>query len=374
MKRLQLASTDGALELNDAVAKFNAYAGTVTAQMLDQAQHDFAVSELTTAAALAAALALFAFIYAGILRAVLEPLNEAGDHFEAIASGDLTAKIVHNGTNEMHTLFEGLRKMQASLSEIVSTVRSGAVEINVGVAEIVTGNNNLSARTEQQAASLEETAASMEQLTATVKQNSESAAQASSLASSASEVAFKGSAVVGRVVETMVAISTESSKIGDITGIIEGIAFQTNILALNAAVEAARAGEQGRGFAVVASEVRNLAQRSSSAAKEIKELISTSARKIENGAELASEAGKTMSEVTNAVARVNDIIGEIAAASGEQRQGIEQVNTAITQMDEATQHNAALVEEATAASQAVEEQGRRLTQAISSFNLGVCLS
>ncbi|SAL85709.1 methyl-accepting chemotaxis sensory transducer [Caballeronia terrestris] len=211
----------------------------------------------------------------------------------------------------------------------------------------------------------------MEELTATVKQNAESAQQASALSASASDVAQKGNDVVSQVVETMGDISQNSTKIADITGIIEGIAFQTNILALNAAVEAARAGEQGRGFAVVASEVRSLAQRSSSAAKEIKDLINTSVQKVQDGSVLASEAGKTMAEVTQAVARVTDIMGEIAAASGEQSRGIEQVNLAITQMDEVTQQNAALVEEAAAASQSLEDQGRHLTEAVSFFRLEV---
>jgi methyl-accepting chemotaxis protein-1 (serine sensor receptor) len=227
---------------------------------------------------------------------------------------------------------------------------------------------DLSQRTEQQAASLQETASSMEQLTSTVKQNADNAQQGSMLAANASSVAQKGSTVVGRMVDTMHDISESSTKIADLTGIIEGIAFQTNILALNAAVEAARAGEQGRGFAVVASEVRSLAQRSSSAAKEIKDLIATSVDKIRDGSALAGEAGKTMSEVTLAVTRVTDIISEIAAASSEQSRGIEQVNLAITQMDNVTQQNAALVEEA-AASRSMEDQGQQLNEAVGFFQV-----
>jgi methyl-accepting chemotaxis protein len=292
-----------------------------------------------------------------------------GEVTQRVASGDLSpvqgAEFAPKGS-----VLALMGSMQISLVKLISEVRSAADSIATGSSEIASGNIDLSSRTEQQASSLQETASSMEQLTSTVKQNAESAAQASSLASNASEVAAKGNGVVGQVVNTMADISENSTKIAEITGIIEGIAFQTNILALNAAVEAARAGEQGRGFAVVASEVRSLAQRSSSAAKEIKDLIATSVQKVHAGSGLASEAGRTMSEVTNAVARVNDIVAEIAAASGEQSRGIEQVNTAITQMDEVTQQNAALVEEATAASQSLEDQGQRLTTAVSSFRLG----
>ena len=260
--------------------------------------------------------------------------------------------------------------MQASLVRLIGQVRTAADGIATGSSQIASGNQDLSSRTEQQAASLQETASSMEQLTATVRQNAESAQHASALAGGASDVARKGSAVVSQVVETMTDISHSSWKIAEITGIIEGIAFQTNILALNAAVEAARAGAQGRGFAVVASEVRSLAQRSSSAAKEIKALIGASVQKIQDGSRFADDAGHTMTEVTNAVARVTDIMGEIAAASTEQSRGIEQVNIAITQMDEVTQQNAALVEEAAAASKSLEDQGHRLTEAVAFFRVG----
>lgn len=255
------------------------------------------------------------------------------------------------------------------MTDIVQRVQTASDAIATGASEIASGNENLSSRTEEQAASLEETASSMEELTTTVKQNAENAKQASTLANNASEVVRKGSGAVDNVVSTMTDISDSSSKIADITGIIEGIAFQTNILALNAAVEAARAGEQGRGFAVVASEVRSLAQRSSSAAKEIKELITTSVQKIQDGSSLAGNAGKTMSEVTHAIARVTDIMGEIASASVEQSRGIEQVNLAIAQMDEVTQQNAALVEEAAAASKSLEEQGITLTEAAAFFKV-----
>jgi methyl-accepting chemotaxis protein-1 (serine sensor receptor) len=288
---------------------------------------------------------------------------------QRVAAGDLSPVQQANDAPEGSVL-ASMSDMQKSLVQLIGQVRTAADSIATGSAEIASGNLDLSARTEQQAASLQETAASMEELTSTVKQNAENAQQASALSSNASEVANKGNAVVSQVVTTMGEISANSTQIANITGIIEGIAFQTNILALNAAVEAARAGEQGRGFAVVASEVRSLAQRSSSAAKEIKELIGASVQKVQDGSALADEAGRTMSSVTQAVARVTDIMGEIAAASIEQSRGIEQVNQAVTQMDEVTQQNAALVEEAAAASKSLEEQGRKLNEAVSVFRIG----
>lgn len=285
-----------------------------------------------------------------------------------IADGELGVAI-HTKDGDQSSLLFAIRTMRDGLVTIVGRVRTSASNIATGATQIASGNVDLSSRTEEQASSLEETASSMEELTATVKQNADNAQQASTLAASASDVAKKGSVVVGQVVETMADISTSSSRIAEITGLIEGIAFQTNILALNAAVEAARAGEQGRGFAVVASEVRALAQRSSSAAKEIKDLITTSVQMIQDGSALAGEAGKTMADVTRAVVRLSDIVHEIAAASGEQSRGIEQVNQAITQMDDMTQHNAALVEEATAASKSLEEQGVLLNKAVAFFRL-----
>jgi methyl-accepting chemotaxis protein len=287
-----------------------------------------------------------------------------------VARGDLS-RVPGAHQPPAGSVLASMGKMQGSLVTLISQVRIAAESIASGSGQIAAGNVDLSARTEEQAAALEETAASMEQLTSAVKQNSESAQQASGLASAASNVAQKGNSVVSQVVATMEDISQSSTKIADITGLIEGIAFQTNILALNAAVEAARAGEQGRGFAVVASEVRSLAQRSSSAAKEIKDLIATSEQKVRDGSALAEDAGKTMAEVTQAVARVTDIMQEIAAASGEQSRGIEQVNRAITQMDEVTQQNAALVEQAAAASQSLESQGRQLNESIAFFHLDV---
>jgi len=289
---------------------------------------------------------------------------------KSIADGDLT----HRMEGEFHGVFAAMRDdgnaTVERLTEIVGRIQDAAGSINTASSEIASGNNDLSVRTEQQAASLEETAASMEELTSTVKQNAESARQANQLAVGAADVASKGGAVVGQVVTTMSDIETSSKKIAEIISVIDGIAFQTNILALNAAVEAARAGEQGRGFAVVASEVRTLAQRSANAAKEIKSLIDDSVSKVANGSALVDQAGRTMGEIVNSVQRVTDIMAEIAAASQEQSSGIEQVNLTITQMDETTQQNAALVEEATAAARSMEEQAGQLSQAVSLFKLG----
>ena len=262
-----------------------------------------------------------------------------------------------------------LKDMNVSLLGIVSDVRSSTETIASASSQIAAGNLNLSSRTEEQASSLEETASSMEELTSTVKQNAENAHLANRLAASASEVASKGGAVVSQVVQTMESINESANKIVDIIGVIDGIAFQTNILALNAAVEAARAGEQGRGFAVVAAEVRNLAQRSATAAKEIKALISNSVEKVDLGAKLVDQAGVTMNEIVTSVKRVTDIIGEITSASQEQTAGIEQINQAICQMDMTTQQNAALVEEAAAAAASMQDQTVNLTRAVSMFNL-----
>ncbi|CAH2898647.1 MAG: Methyl-accepting chemotaxis sensor/transducer protein [uncultured Paraburkholderia sp.] len=322
---------------------------------------------LITISLLAIALAVDACMV--LTRAVSGPLNLAIGVARTVSQGDLRTRINVDGKDETSKLLGALREMNERLTTIVGRVRDASTSIAGAAREIAAGNMDLSQRTEQQAASLQETASSMEQLTSTVKQNADNAQQGSTLAANASSVAQKGSAVVGQVVSTMQDISDSSTKIADITGIIEGIAFQTNILALNAAVEAARAGEQGRGFAVVASEVRSLAQRSSSAAREIKDLIANSVDKIRDGSSLAGEAGKTMSEVTEAVARVTDIMSEIAAASSEQSRGIEQVNLAITQMDNVTQQNAALVEEAAAASRSMEEQGEQLNEVVGFFRV-----
>nr|WP_254225119.1 methyl-accepting chemotaxis protein [Burkholderia multivorans] len=304
-----------------------------------------------------------------ITRRITAPIAVAVDVARTVAQGDLGSRIAVTGNDETRDLLDALRTMNARLIDIVGRVRDSSNSIAHAVGEIAAGNLDLSQRTEEQAASLQETAATMEEFTSTVRLNAENAQQASALAANASDVAQRGSAVVGRVVETMTEIGDSSSKIADITGIIEGIAFQTNILALNAAVEAARAGEQGRGFAVVASEVRSLAQRSSTAAKEIKALIGASVQTVRDGSALADEAGKTMADVTQAVARVTDIMGEIAAASAEQSRGIEQVNLTITQMDQTTQQNAALVEQAAAASKSLDAQGRELSQTVAAFRM-----
>ncbi|CAH0321800.1 Methyl-accepting chemotaxis protein II [Rahnella aquatilis] len=271
--------------------------------------------------------------------------------------------------DETGQLMQGLKNMNENLLKIVTEVRAGTNAITSASSEIAAGNLDLSSRTEQQASSLEETASAMEQMTATVKQNADNARQANLLAAQASRVAVQGGEVVGEVVNTMEGINTSSRKIVDIIAVIDGIAFQTNILALNAAVEAARAGEQGRGFAVVASEVRNLAQRSASAAKEIKVLIDDSVAKVDNGTQLVAKAGATMAEVVSSVKNVTDIVGEIAIASNEQSTGIEEINKAITQMDEVTQQNAALVQEASSAAYSLNEQAERLSQAISIFKV-----
>jgi methyl-accepting chemotaxis protein-1 (serine sensor receptor) len=304
-----------------------------------------------------------------LIRAITQPLQEAIGHFDAISAGDLTSRIEVKSTNEMGMLMNGLQKMQKNLIDTVTNVRQGSASIAAASSQIAAGNLDLSSRTEQQAASLEETASSMEELTATVKQNADNARQANQLAVSASDVAVKGGAVVIQVVDTMGAINASAKKIVDIIGVIDGIAFQTNILALNAAVEAARAGEQGRGFAVVASEVRSLAQRSAAAAKEIKSLIGDSVEKVDTGSKLVTEAGSTMDEVVGSVKRLTDIIGEITAASDEQSAGIEQVNQAIGQMDQTTQQNAALVEEAAAAAGSLQEQAGHLERVVGVFKL-----
>ncbi len=305
----------------------------------------------------------------GLLSVCRESLTDLQRVILALAEGKLTEKIDKHYEGMFGKLKEGANSTVTILHQIVSGVRASSEAINVASREIASGNSDLSTRTEQQASSLEETAASMEELTSTVKQNAENARQANQLAQGASEVAVRGGSVVSEVVHTMSAITDSSKKIADIIGVIDGIAFQTNILALNAAVEAARAGEQGRGFAVVASEVRTLAQRSAAAAKEIKGLIGDSVAKVEAGSQLVDTAGQTMKEIVESVKRVTDIMAEISAASVEQSSGIEQVNQAIVQMDQATQQNAALVEQAAAAAQSMQEQSGALTQSVSVFQL-----
>ncbi len=323
---------------------------------------------LIAAACGLAALALAGFGYF-IVQTILKPLDKASGVARAIAGGSLLLKFPTAATDETGQLMRALNQMSANLVAVVSDVSANVGSIATAATEIAAGNHDLSSRTEEQASSLEETAASMEELTSTVKQNADNARQANQLAVTASSVAVKGGSVVAEVVGTMGAINASSRKIVDIIGVIDGIAFQTNILALNAAVEAARAGEQGRGFAVVAAEVRNLAQRSAAAAKEIKTLIGDSVDKVEEGSKQVAEAGKTMDEIVDSVKRVTDIMAEITAASQEQTQGIEQINQAITQMDQVTQQNAALVEEAAAAASSLQEQASGLSQVVSVFRL-----
>jgi len=293
----------------------------------------------------------------------------AADMAGAIARGELS-QVIATRAGDQHSLLFAMETMRGALVNIVGQVRSGTDTIATASSQIAAGNMDLSSRTEEQASSLEETASSMEELTSTVRQNADNARQANGLAKSASEVAVRGGSVVADVVDTMASINESSRKIVDIIGVIDGIAFQTNILALNAAVEAARAGEQGRGFAVVASEVRNLAQRSAAAAKEIKILIDDSVGKVDAGGKLVNQAGATMEEIVQSITRVTDIMAEIASASAEQSVGIEQVNTAIAQMDEVTQQNAALVEEAAAAAGSMQDQAASLAQVVGIFKLG----
>jgi methyl-accepting chemotaxis protein len=302
-------------------------------------------------------------------RSITGPLGEAVDIARRVAGGDLTSVIDVGSSDETGQMMQALKHMNSSLTSIVAEVRAGTESISVASGEIASGNLDLSTRTEQQAASLGQTSGSMRELTGTVQQNADNARQANQLAAKASEVALRGGSVVSHVIDTMGSITASSKKIVDIIGVIDGIAFQTNILALNAAVEAARAGEQGRGFAVVASEVRNLAQRSAAAAKEIKTLIGDSVDKVREGSTLVEQAGVTMEEVVASVRRVTDIMGEITSASQEQSIGIANVNHTILEMDETTQQNAALVEEAAAAAASMQDQAAKLARVVSVFKL-----
>ncbi|WP_321957659.1 methyl-accepting chemotaxis protein [Paraburkholderia bannensis] len=346
------------------------------AYQLKQAQADYEETERAyewflvgsvVVIALGAIAALLSWFY--LRRAILEPVNEAISHFEEIARGDLSREIAVRTSDELGRMMKGLVAMQGSLIRTAVSLREGSEAIATATREIAAGNADLSARTESQAASLEETAASAEELAGTVSQNAENAARASELTSSMAQIARKGHEVVARAVSNMGEISRSSSAISEITTIIEGIAFQTNILALNAAVEAARAGEQGRGFAVVAGEVRTLAQRSAVAAKEIKELIAASTTRIDSGAALVTEAGGAMTEVISSIERVDTLVAEIAAASSEQSNGLGQVSAAVNAMDHATQQNAALVEEAAAAAQALQSQASMLAETAATFTL-----
>ena len=329
------------------------------------------VSSATSIAIAVSVVAIALIILMGIslIRKIVSSLEYAVDIAETVAKGDLTRNIDVSSNDEVGQLLSSLNTMNSSLATLVSSVRVSTDSINAASTEIATGNMDLSSRTESQASSLEETASSLEELTSTVKQNADNARQANQLASNASETARKGGTVVGEVVETMNEINDSARKIVDIIGVIDGIAFQTNILALNAAVEAARAGEQGRGFAVVAAEVRSLAQRSATAAKEIKVLIDDSVGKVQRGTELVSQAGSTIQEVVQSVQHVSDVVSEISAASQEQTAGIDQINVAVTQMDETTQQNAALVEQAAAAASALQDQAHALSVIVDGFKV-----
>jgi methyl-accepting chemotaxis protein len=364
---------------NDAAAKFVAshetlfklieLQGAVAKQEFEQAHSRSVTSRNLVIAVIVIGLGLATWLGFVLIRAIIHPLDAAVKLARAVAEGDLTHRIDVHSKDEIGQLMQALKDMTDNLVTIVGQVRTGTDSVATASNQIATGNLDLSSRTEEQASSLEETASSMEELTSTVKQNAENARQANQLVVSTADIAVKGGRVVGQVVDTMASIKDSSRKISDIIGVIDGIAFQTNILALNAAVEAARAGEQGRGFAVVASEVRNLAQRSAGAAKEIKALIEDSVGKVDAGGRLVDEAGKTMDEIVSSVKRVTDIMGEIAAASQEQSAGIEQVNQAITQMDNVTQQNSALVEEAAAAAESLQDQAGKLAEAVSVFRL-----
>ena len=352
-----------------AVDQVGVYASESLAQVQAGANSAATTSQFALEAGAAVSIAIGILLAILVTRSITRPILQAVHAAEAMSDGNLATGIAVQGKDETARLLQALSGMQTNLAGIVGNVRQGSEGVATASAEIAQGNHDLSARTEQQASALEETAASMEELSSTVKQNADNAKQANQLAQSASTVAVRGGEVVGQVVETMKGINDASRKISDIISVIDGIAFQTNILALNAAVEAARAGEQGRGFAVVASEVRSLAGRSAEAAKEIKNLINTSVERVEQGTTLVDQAGVTMTEVVGSIKRVTDLMGEISAASSEQSQGVAQVGEAITQMDQVTQQNAALVEEMAAAASSLKSQAQELVGTVAVFKL-----
>ncbi|WP_018917784.1 methyl-accepting chemotaxis protein [Vreelandella zhanjiangensis] len=366
---LRDALVDPLASLAASTTAFTDYGFARTDTIRLNAQEQGRLFTLISATAVGIALFITLLIYIGLRKTVTAPLNDAVRRLDKIAEADLTQPVPDAGNNEIGRLFAAMATMQQNLTAIVTRVREGSSEIHYGTREIASGNADLSSRTEQQAAAIEETAASMEEMTATVKQNADNSRQASTLAADASSTAEHGGEVVNQVVQTMHGISSSSQKVADITSVIDSIAFQTNILALNASVEAARAGEQGRGFAVVAGEVRNLASRSADAAKEIRTLIDASVSQIKQGSTLVEQAGSTMADVVTAVRRVTDIMDEISAASQEQSDGIEQVSHAVGQMDQVTQQNAALVQEASAAAASLEEQANHLEEAVAVFKL-----
>jgi methyl-accepting chemotaxis protein len=352
----------------DKLVKFNVAGGTAAS---DEADKLYASARLAIILAIVLVGALGIGLAWAVSGQISTPVEEAAHVLQAVAEGDLTRSVHTDRHDEIGDMQKALTSMISSLSDMVHQVRTGADSVATASTEIAQGNTDLSARTETQASSLQETAASVEEMAGTVRTNADNAHQANQLASAASEVAARGGQVVSQVVDTMSGIQTSSKKISDIIGVIDGIAFQTNILALNAAVEAARAGEQGRGFAVVAGEVRSLAQRSAQAAREIKTLINDSVEKVNAGSQLVSAAGETMNDVVTQVRKVTDLVGEIAHASTEQSQGIGQINQAVSQLDQATQQNAALVEESMAAAESLKGQAQKLAEAVSVFKLSI---
>lgn len=368
-RELLLQNQPTVTSLTRALDRHREYNESLGLQASTQAERDLVRAKIVSAAVATVTMVLVTVVGVVLVRRIIESIMTAVSTAQTIAAGDLSVEISTQSDDEMGKLFTALNNMNISLATIVGRVRAGSERIAEASTEIATGNMDLSSRTEEQASSLEETASTIEQLTSTVSQNAQSANHASTLSHTAANIAEAGGHVVERVVVTMDAINEASKKIVDIISVIDGLAFQTNILALNAAVEAARAGEQGRGFAVVASEVRNLAQRSAGAAKEIKALIQTSLERVQSGTRLVDEAKITMDEVVTSVRRVTDVITEIATASAEQRDAIEQINQAVSQIDDMTQQNAALVEQAAAASQSLQQETTALSETVSIFKL-----